>query len=55
MAWTYLVIGKLATQAYGAERPTGDSIVWSVAQGENFDRLAAAMRSEGTPPGRGPH
>jgi hypothetical protein len=40
----YLVIGGVATQAYGAERPTGDFDCLVRRTGENFDRLAAAMR-----------
>jgi hypothetical protein len=40
----YLVIGGVATQAYGAERPTGDFDCVVRRTGENFDRLAAAMR-----------
>jgi len=40
----YLVIGGIATQAYGAERPTGDFDCLVRRSTENFDRLAAAMR-----------
>ena len=40
----YLVIGGVATQAYGAERPTGDFDCLVRRTGENFDRLASAMR-----------
>ena len=39
-----LVIGGVATQAYGAKRPTGDLDCLVRRTGENFDRLAAAMR-----------
>ena len=40
----YLVIGGVATQAYGAERPTGDFDCLVRRSVANFDRLAAAMR-----------
>ncbi len=40
----YLVIGGIATRAYGAERPTGDFDCLVRRSAENFDRLAAAMR-----------
>ena len=40
----YLVIGGVATQAYGAERPTSDFDCLVRRSVENFDRLAAAMR-----------
>ncbi len=40
----YLVIGGAATQAYGAERPTGDVDCLVRRSAENFDRLAACMR-----------
>ena len=40
----YLVIGGVATQAYGAERPTSDFDCLVRRSVENFDRLGAAMR-----------
>jgi hypothetical protein len=40
----YMVIGGIATRAYGAERPTGDFDCLVRRSVENFDRLAAAMR-----------
>ena len=40
----YLVIGGVATQAYGAKRPTGDFDCLVRRSVDNFDRLAAAMR-----------
>lgn len=49
----YLVIGGVATQAYGAQRPTGDYDCLVRRSADNFDRLAAAMReAERPPPGR---
>lgn len=41
----YRVIGGVATQAYGAERPTGDFDRLDRRSVANFDRPAAAMRA----------
>ena len=40
----YLVVGGVATQAYGANRPTGDFDCLVRQTAENFERLAIAMR-----------
>ena len=40
----YLVVGGVATQVYGAERPTGDFDCLVRRTRENFERLATAMR-----------
>ena len=40
----YLVVGGVATQAYGAKRPTGDFDCLVRRTRENFEQLAVAMR-----------